>query len=800
MAPDLGPDVEHALETEAGQTALYTALLSTLEHAGPSVMVCEDLHWADHATLDLIKYLARRLSILRLLLIISFRDDEVGLNHPLTQVLGDLPGNRTHRLTLKPLSEAAVYDLALANGQDGDRLHGITNGNPFYLTELLASDADPGYVPASVKDAVALRLSQLDGVDRDVLERLSVMPKGPTYAFLEDMLGKNALDTIAGVVSRGLLVEDGINVGFRHELTRLAVFDRITPAKRRNYHADCLRVMTNGAHKAPLYQVVHHAAGAHDSQMVLEYAPKAAMAAAQAGAHREAAAHYGTALRFVDDAEPEQAAGLYEAWAYESTLSDRIDEEVIDARRHALTLWRALGRPEKVGENLRMLSRLHWYRGESTEAGRYADQAVRVLDALPPSPERAMAYSMRSQLHMLKDRMDEAVRWGEMALEIEKDHPSPNLRMHALNNIGTARVFRGHRDGLLALNESLSLALTHGHHENAARAFNNMAEYAVEFRDFELAERTLADGLAFDTEHDLDAWTHYLSGRQAQLRMEQGRLDDAITIAEGVVSLETPSFLSKLPAELVLSRARMRRGDEGVETDMQQALSDAIATDELQHIVPARLSLVEWAWLTDSPMRANEHMQILLEMEDGDRHPWNIGARAVWADRFGMSAPTNVEIDLPEPFELELAGDYEAASCVWDRLGLPYEAALVRLRRPPEPGFLKSLYDTLEEMNAGQAVQKVKRLAEQAGIALAFEDRKRGPYKAAKTHPMGLTAKEQMVLKYLGEGLSNREIADEINRSQRTVEHHVSAILSKLNAPNRMAAILRVQREPWLIQ
>lgn len=281
MAPELGQEVEAALDAETGQSALYTAILSALDADEPSVMVCEDLHWADYATLDLIKYVARRISLLPVMLIITFRDDELSLSNPLTQLLGDLPGGRTKRLSLNPLSEEAVSRLSAEKGYDPRHLFEITNGNPFYLTELLAAQSDGEFVPASVKDAVALRLSQLEPAERELLERISVLPTAPKYSFLEELLGQDALEQIAVCVAKGLLVEDGVSVRFRHELARLATFDRITPARRRNYHSECLKILTEAARRSPLDQIVHHASGAYDSQKVLSYAPQAAKAAAQ---------------------------------------------------------------------------------------------------------------------------------------------------------------------------------------------------------------------------------------------------------------------------------------------------------------------------------------------------------------------------------------------------------------------------------------------------------------------------------------------------------------------------------------
>jgi tetratricopeptide (TPR) repeat protein len=409
-----------------------------------------------------------------------------------------------------------------------------------------------------------------------------------------------------------------------------------------------------------------------------------------------------TALKFVDEADPETAATLYEQWAYESALGARIDEDVLDARRHALMLWRVLGRNDKVGENLRALSRLHWYRGEAPEAARFADQAIRVLENLPPSAEQAMAYSLRSQLHMLNDQMDEAVAWGRRALELEAQFPDPGTRAHALNNVGTAMVFRGRTEGEAMLRESLSIALAHGLHEHAARVYTNFSEYGVEFRKFDLAEEMLLEGLAFDIEHDLDAWTYYLSGRQALLRLEQGRLRDAERIARGVLAREGLTLLMRLPSQQVLARAAMRIGTQDAPAAIDRAFSDALATDELQHIVPGQLTLVEFAWICGNPSLAEPHLGSLLALSRDDRHAWNVGEVAIWAKRFGhagAAAPLNT---LPLPCRLELEGDHAGAGEAWDKLSMPYAAALARLQSTDE-ALIVAAVGQLEALGAGAA-------------------------------------------------------------------------------------------------
>ena len=798
MANELGRTIKLALDAAGNnQSVICSALLSALDTSKPSVMVVEDLHWADHATLDVLKYLARRTSDLPLLLILTFRDDEVDVGHPLTQLLGDLPMQATCRLALEPLSYAGVELLGQDSELSADNLYRISGGNPYYVHEIMNACSDRIIVPASVKDTVSLRLGRLEPCVRESLERISVRTSPPTYDFMDALFGDEAPNIIGQCVATGFLIETQTGVRFRHELTRLATVQRITPVKLRANHKACLRVLLEIGHAAALDEIVHHAAGAFDAENVLKYAPKAAEAAVQAGGHHEAAAHYATALRFIDNAEPGNAAQLYESWAYESALADQMGEDVIEARRHAITLWRALGRLDKVGHNLRHLSRIHWYRGESSEAIRLADQTIDVLESIPMSHERAMAYSMKSQLHMLNDQMEDAIAWGHKALECEGELPDIETRVHALNNIGTAKIFRGDVSGRDDLQRSLSLALSHALHEHPARAYNNLGEFAVEFRDFKLAERTLLEGISYDNQNDLDAWTHYLSGRLAQLRMEQGRLDEAIAISESVIALENLSLTSKLPGRLVTSRAHMRRGDDFAENIMLDALSASIATGELQHIVPARLTMVEWAWLTDRPYRASAHMQRLLELSTNDRHPWNIGSIRVWANRFGFPPDCCSDTVSPEPYELELNGDFEGAAKAWDALGSPYEAALVRLRLDTEDA-LDNAAQSFAKMGANLGLQKAERLAEREGVTLDSTKKRRGPYQASRSHPLGLTAKEQVVLRHLSEGRSNKEIAEELNRSQRTVEHHVSAILGKLDAPNRMAAILRVQQEPWL--
>ena len=804
MAHALGPEVMQLLTDGSQSSHLFGAVLREVESAAnTTILVFEDVHWADHATLDFLKYLGRRVSMLRCLLVMSFRDDEVAAEHSLTQVLGELPPSATTRIDLPPLTREGVRKLGAPARQVDDEIYDITGGNPFFVTELLAcTDSIHESIPASVRDAVGSRLNRLAAAEQEFLETISIIPGTVPQNILGLLFGESGETLAMACVGRNLLMQD-VNgaLRFRHELARLATLSRVSAGRQKILHAKVLDALLIDESEPPLDLLVHHAAGALNSKRVLEYGPLAARKAADVGAHREAAAHLATSLRFIDDADPEMAARLYEDWAYEAGLALHINDEVLDARRHAITLWRALGRMDKVGDNLRWLSRLHWYRGEAAEANHFADEAVRVLESTPPSSERAMAYSLRSQLHMLNDQMEDAVEWGQRALDLAAKFDNDEVRIHALNNIGTALIFRDRSEGIAMLEESLALATAAGHHEHAARVYTNLSEYSVEFRKYELAEKTIGDGIAFDTQHDLDAWTHYLVGRLAQLRLEQGRLHDAETIASGVLKLDRLTLLMRLPALIVLSKARSRLGGADARELASRALNDAMATDEPQYIVPARLGLIEMAWLQNTERNALEHIENLAALGRAIMHPWNAGELAVWSLRMGAALPAEFSADVPAPFQLELDGDAVGAADAWERLGSSHYAALALFHSRDEmtaPILIRAIR-LFEQSEAVAAASRARETARSLGLAKAMPRARRGPYKAARKHPLGLTKREQEILALIASGSTNRDISETLARSQRTVEHHVSSVLSKLNVSNRMEAMLRVQNEPWLL-
>lgn len=783
--------------TAAG-TTLFSRLLARLaESQRPMVLILEDVHWADAGTLDFIRFLGRRIPICPVLLIVSYRNDELGRNHPLLRVFGDIPGGQLDRIELDALSLAAVAHLAGRSGRDAQDLLAITGGNPFFLTEILASPDADGSVPMSVQDAVNSRLARLSAAHISLIEALSIIPV-PIDPALHCRWIENHERLLQDFVDLAILVEgsDG-RLRFRHELARLATSNRCSSLDKRVLHQKHLAIMLENPERYDAGELVHHACGAADAEKVLTFAPLAAEKAAQMGAHKEAADYLEAALEYIDGARPPDAAQLYESWAYEAAISHRIDDRVIEARRHALTMWRALGRSEKVADNLRHLSRLHWYRGEAVQANRYLDEAVNLLERLDDPGLLALAYSMRSQIHMLSSRMPEAIEWGERALALVARQKQIEVEVHALNNIGTARLFLGDATGIGELERSLEIALAANLHEDAARVFTNLSEYAVDMRRLDLAEATLERGIAFDTEHDLDSWTFYLLGRLAQLRLEQGRLQEAEDICRSVIGTAGQTLLMKLPARIMLARVQVRIGDDDAAALLAKAHTDALATGEVQYSLPVLLGMAERAWLAGSPRLAANALSGLERIDPAHFSHWAAAEYRFWRQLLGQPSQ-QCQTAAGTAFCPALEGDFAASGTAFAQLGADY-LANVCFALAKDPHMVSAGLAALHRQGAKAAVSRLTKLLETRGLTRQDVTLPRGPYKAARENPFGLTAKEMTVLEHLAQGLSNAEIADEMSRSQRTIEHHVSAILQKLEVENRLAVLLLLREQPWIL-
>ncbi|MBU2993317.1 AAA family ATPase [Octadecabacter sp. 1_MG-2023] len=755
----------------------------------PLVLVIEDLHWADHKSLDWLMYVGRRLSQLPVLLLGSYRDDEIGPTHPLHHALSTISAARKTHIDLPSLSLNAVRQLDQHQKYSPEDVHRITGGHPFFVSEILCSDNGADTPPHSVADFINTRISSFPNALQNFLELISCVPGELKPSILDALNLKNTGALCDEGVAQNVLVPIGQDLKFRHELTRMAVCARMGPARKRESHALFLAAYLEIPELSQEFdRILFHAEGAQDQAAILTFAPLAADRAATLGAHREAAMFLGTALTCIDHATPEVAAHITEHWAYEAGLSLGIDDEVIAARERAVDLWTKLGRADRVGENLRWLSRLFWYRGEAKKAETYILQAIDVLDGEGLTAETGKAYAMRAQFFMLQDIMDEAGTWATRALAIAEQFGDLDTQAHALNTMGSAKLFRGDPEGETYLRQSLKIAHTYDLHEQAARVYTNLSECLIEMRELDRAEALLDEGIAYDTAHDLDAWTFYLVGRKAHLRFEQDRYDDAVQIAQSVLKQKKQTLLMQMPARIILARAKVRLGNVDAADLLDEAILDAKQIGEPQYLVTLLVAKIEQAVLQNDPSLSRDALALLSDMDSSVFSAAKRGDYQFWTHLVGEPYQ---KMDVPEPYALFLSGDYDAAAQAFKAQGANYLAGWVRVSQL-DPEAADKIFETIGATGARRSIRKRFDMPE---VAM----RPRGRYRAAKAHPYELTGKEQAVLAMLADGKSNALIANELSRSPRTIENHVSSILSKLSCKNRLEVVLRTQSEPWIL-
>lgn len=789
VAAQLPSELQQQLQSTANRLAIFGAFLRALHDSpDPTILVFEDVHWADAATLDLLKYLGRRLDGVRALVILTYRDDEIDREHPLWSVLGNLPSSMVRHLLLPPLSEAAVATLARPVGRAAHGLHALTGGNPFFVTELLASPDET--VPVTIREATLARALRLSAPARTVLDLCSVVPDRMDEWLLQAAASPPSA-LVDECVRTGLLTVERDAVRFRHELARQAVEGALPAACARDLHARILAALVHrGDDCVPLARIVHHAAGAQDGAAVRRYAPAAARHAASLGAHREAADHYDMALRYTEPAEIEERASLLESRAYESYVTGEI-EAGVEGRCLALELRRRQGDRAKEGDNLRWLSRLKWFLGRHAEAMQRAKESMQVLETLPPGPELAMAYSNLAQAHMLEDDTREAIEWGTRALDLAERLSLIEVRIHALNNIGTAQLCGGDQQGWTNLERSLQLALEHDMHEHVCRAYTNLSWNAMIERDYPRAHQYFDAGLSYTMERDLDSWNEYMLGARARAHLERGLWQQATADAETVLQASRVP-IQRISPLLVLGLLRVRRGDPGGEDLLDEARDLALPTSAAMRIGPMAAARAEAAWLRGRNDLCCEEARLGYDMALRKSDARLAGQLAFWLWRAG-GAP-----EVPDrpatPFEHQIRGDWRRAGADWQRLGCPYEEALA-LADGDSFARLRSLA-ILDQLGATRVAALLRRGLRAEG----FRQIPRGARPATKRNPAGLTVREMDILRLLAHGLSNRRIAAHLCISAKTVDHHVSAVLAKLDVDSREQAAAQAIARGLLVQ
>lgn len=783
MLDDLPPSLAALVRNGGALAELLSGMRRLLAEASePLVVVVDDCQWADSATLDLLRFLGRRLQGSRSLLVLAWRDEEVGTDHPLRLVLAGLPVPDTLQLALQPLSPQAVATLARRAGRSAEGLHAVTAGNPFFVHALLAQSDPAAPLAATVRDAVLARLPALSPLARQLLSLVSLMP-GMAEASLLQALAPAALQALPECVEARLLVCDADGVRFRHELARQAVASAVPAALARDWHARAhAHLQSVGASAA---RQLHHAECADLRDALAPLAAAAAREAAMASAHRQAAALYALALRHADGEAPAASADLAEHHAAECLLINQPAAALQSLQQAWQWRLQAGDRPGQ-GRTLQAQAQVLWLMQRRDEAQARAHQALPLLRDAADHGGLALAYATLSQVHLHEDDLQPARVWGHHALAQAEQRGDSVILVDALNSVACAELRQDDLPAAWAqLQRSLALARQHELPGPAARAWANLAGLGMVHGHLQQVLQWCADGIAWCEAHELDLF-------EVRLRLRRGHawlmLGEWALVTDALAGIRARTGLNAIELEQADYLGQLLALRQGEEDAALLAAWRALADGHRRLAVktwysPLDLACVEAAWLADEPARALSLATLALA---ASHDPFLRGQLACWVQRLG-GVPDWAGRPVASACLAELQGRPLDAARLWAGMGRPWEQALA-LMQGGEAGLRQAL-PVLDRLGARGLARQARRALRQQGV----RDLPRGAYRAARSDPMGLTRREREIWQALAEGLSNRAIAERLNRSERTVEHHVSTLLVKLGCADRHAARQRWQ-------
>jgi DNA-binding CsgD family transcriptional regulator len=529
-------------------------------------------------------------------------------------------------------------------------------------------------------------------------------------------------------------------------------------------------------------RLAHHAELAGLRHEACRYATLASVQAERIGAPREAWLQAERALRLGDDlADPERYELLIRYSRAANFTSPRYEDAVWGAEQ-ALAVAERLDDDARQARALEAMAWALWSFDRMIEAKRAAERAIGVLEHSSDAAAEARARSTLIRIEAAAFDPAVAIAAGPRARELAAAAGLEEVELSIAISEGLAHGHLGQPEAIPVLEEALRATRVAGLAIPTIRCYVNLLFVAATLRRHALVEAIVGEARAYCEEQDSRIPRRVIDGFLARSLLDRGHWVQALAAAADSIRI-WHSNVSLARALQALIAAR--RGETGAPQMLEDAWAQTPKHSEDSRHATIRCALVEAAWLRDDRTAALEHLEQARAGATTDRFARWGGELTLWAARHGveLEAPDGA----PDPVKLELDGDWRGAIQAWRELDAPYESALAAL--PGDDAAARRAQATLHKLGAAAAARAFARERAARGARAP-----RGPRRSTLAHPAGLTRREQEVLEQLATGATNPAIAAVLHVSERTVAHHVSAILSKLGAATRLAAVEQARR------
>jgi DNA-binding CsgD family transcriptional regulator len=836
VAQSSGPLFEHVL-----------GVLSRLGQRQPVMLVFEDLHWADASTRDLVAFLARNLRDARVVLVLTYRADELHRRHPLRPVIADLErGTQVERVTLSGLDRDAFVQLLGEISDDPvpddlvDELLTRSEGNPFYVEELMAAGGLGQSLPATLADVILDRVSRLSESTQAVLHDAAVLGYEVDDVLLAQVTGQPIAAVTAALreaVFDQLLVIDGDACRFRHALVREALYDDLLPGERERLHvaaAEALAASDRLDEHVRWALLAHHWDAAGMPVKAFAASLNAGKEAERVHAFADAAAQFDRALRLYDrlpDPGLDKADLLL--WAASANDASRGGQRSIDLARAALREMDRPGQdapPEQRALVYERIGRYNWGQHDAAATAAY-EKAVALLEDRPASREQAFTMATLGQSLMLRNLYGESESVLQRAIAIAREVDAGSVEAHALCSLGPVQVGTGRADeGLATMRRAQELTFRLGSDEEQCRSYTNLTHCLYLSGHYDEAAKAGAEGVEVTIRTGFQrAYGQSILGNWIMAMVCAGRWDEAEAVRADPRILAGDPYQELRWLSLLFARGRLAEAGPLVE----QVLADTVHADDMQFRGQALLRAAELAATADRWDDARAQVaEVLALAESGQDQYYRSQAYGlgltIEADRPAPSSPevadrlasaaqawgASLAAQLPEVrawlavaaasrsrvHGRDTADEWDAVAAIWDEVGQPFRAAQARYRqadallraraRDEASALLREVLRVAASLGAVLLETQVRQLAQRARVVLTSESAVAPDPVAA----LNLTPRELDVLALLAQGRTNRQIGEALFISEKTASVHVTNLLRKLSVPNRIEAAAIGQR------